>query len=65
MKSPETLKGNFANSEYCDFHSQKFLPHCYREINYMTRNRKSSLGQTRGFVQASKLQKNWSRLSLM
>ncbi|GFW54199.1 hypothetical protein TNCV_4372731 [Trichonephila clavipes] len=31
----------------------------------MTRNRKSSLGKTRGFVQASKLQKKWSRPSLM
>ncbi|PRD31501.1 UNVERIFIED_CONTAM: hypothetical protein NCL1_23342 [Trichonephila clavipes] len=45
--------------------SQRFLPHCYREINYMTRKQKSSFGKTRSFVQASKLQKKWSRLFLM
>ncbi|PRD19289.1 UNVERIFIED_CONTAM: hypothetical protein NCL1_57761 [Trichonephila clavipes] len=39
------------------YNSQKFLPRCYREVSYMTRNRESSLRKTRGFVQASKLQK--------
>ncbi|PRD18004.1 UNVERIFIED_CONTAM: hypothetical protein NCL1_62356 [Trichonephila clavipes] len=60
LKNIETLKGSY---KFKDF--QKFLPHCYRKINYVTRNRKSAHGKTRGFVQASKLQKKRSRLSLM